>query len=203
MRWLLALHGDTPLQFAYGPLLAGDATRVLRNAATPEQRVARAEDYEQLLQRCAAQGRPSHAAGCMQWVHATFHRMPMHARDPVPRPLCRHVPRERITLDLEQRRADIWAAAQAAAAEVRDRASQRMIFPFGLRPDPPPPRLAAPPVLPSPAGPTRARTCPHTQAGGSVPDSCRGDLLEEVANLVESPTVVRGAFDPAFLDLPE
>ncbi|PRW56476.1 Glycine-tRNA ligase chloroplastic mitochondrial [Chlorella sorokiniana] len=39
-------------------------------------------------------------------------------------------------------------------------------------------------------------------AGGVVPDSTRGDLLEEVANLVESPTVVLGTFDPAFLALP-
>jgi glycyl-tRNA synthetase len=36
-----------------------------------------------------------------------------------------------------------------------------------------------------------------------IPESSRGDLLDEVANLVESPTVVRGSFDPAFLKLPE
>jgi glycyl-tRNA synthetase len=39
--------------------------------------------------------------------------------------------------------------------------------------------------------------------GGVVPESSRGDLLDEVANLVESPTPVRGAFDAAFLALPE
>ncbi|KAI3427953.1 hypothetical protein D9Q98_006343 [Chlorella vulgaris] len=38
--------------------------------------------------------------------------------------------------------------------------------------------------------------------GGVVPDGSRGDLLEEVANLVESPTIVQGSFDPAFLSLP-
>ena len=38
--------------------------------------------------------------------------------------------------------------------------------------------------------------------GGVVPDSTQGDLLEEVSNLVESPTVVLGTFDPAFLALP-
>jgi hypothetical protein len=53
MRWLLALHGGTPLPFAYGPLLAGATTRVLRNADTPERRVASAEEYEQLLARWA------------------------------------------------------------------------------------------------------------------------------------------------------
>ena len=37
---------------------------------------------------------------------------------------------------------------------------------------------------------------------GVVPDSTRGDLLSEVANLVEAPAVVRGTFDPAFLELP-
>lgn len=51
MRWLLALHGNTPLPFAYGPLLAGAATRVLRNAAAPQQMVASAEEYTALLQR--------------------------------------------------------------------------------------------------------------------------------------------------------
>lgn len=115
MRWLLALHGDAPVPFAHGPLLAGATTRVLRNAARPELRVGSAEGYLQLLER------------------------------------------ERITLDLERRREDIWAAAVSAAAE----------------------------------------------AGGVVPESCRGDLLDEVANLVESPAPVRGAFDPAFLELPK
>ncbi|GAB4813228.1 hypothetical protein N2152v2_000274 [Parachlorella kessleri] len=38
--------------------------------------------------------------------------------------------------------------------------------------------------------------------GGVIPDSTRGDLLEEVTNLVESPTVVLGTFTPAFLSLP-
>lgn len=37
---------------------------------------------------------------------------------------------------------------------------------------------------------------------GVVPDGTRHDLLEEVANLVEAPTVVLGSFDPAFLALP-
>eukprot|EP00798_Chlamydomonas_sp_ICE-L_P032510 gene32510-17216_t len=38
--------------------------------------------------------------------------------------------------------------------------------------------------------------------GGEVPDSCKGDLLDEVSNLVESPTIVAGSFDPSFLVLP-
>jgi glycyl-tRNA synthetase beta subunit len=41
------------------------------------------------------------------------------------------------------------------------------------------------------------------QAGGVIPESASGDLLDEVANLVESPTVIRGSFDSSFLDLPE
>ena len=41
------------------------------------------------------------------------------------------------------------------------------------------------------------------QVGGIIPESASGDLLDEVANLVESPTVIRGSFDQAFLDLPE
>lgn len=41
------------------------------------------------------------------------------------------------------------------------------------------------------------------QVGGVIPESASGDLLDEVTNLVESPTVIRGSFDPAFLELPE
>lgn len=37
---------------------------------------------------------------------------------------------------------------------------------------------------------------------GHIPETCRGDLLDEVSNLVESPTVVLGTFDEAFLSLP-
>jgi glycyl-tRNA synthetase len=37
----------------------------------------------------------------------------------------------------------------------------------------------------------------------SVPESSREGLLEEVTNLVESPTVLRGEFEAEFLDLPE
>lgn len=39
--------------------------------------------------------------------------------------------------------------------------------------------------------------------GGRVPESAAGDLLEEVANLVEVPTPVDGEFDPDFLQLPK
>ena len=39
-------------------------------------------------------------------------------------------------------------------------------------------------------------------AGGAVPESARGELLQEVAALVEAPTVLAGAFDAAFLALP-
>lgn len=39
------------------------------------------------------------------------------------------------------------------------------------------------------------------EAGGEV--AADPDLLAEVANLVEAPTAIRGAFDPSFLQLPE
>ncbi|EFN58140.1 hypothetical protein CHLNCDRAFT_141905 [Chlorella variabilis] len=48
----------------------------------------------------------------------------------------------------------------------------------------------------------QAVTAAAEGVGGVVPDGTRGDLLEEVANLVESPTVLLGAFDAAFLVLP-
>ena len=38
--------------------------------------------------------------------------------------------------------------------------------------------------------------------GGYVPDACRQDLLPEVANLVEAPTVVAGSFSSSFLSIP-
>lgn len=56
-------------------------------------------------------------------------------------------------------------------------------------------RLTPCPILP-------ALPCPVLSFPGVVPDGTRGDLLEEVANLVESPTVLLGAFDAAFLVLP-
>jgi glycyl-tRNA synthetase len=39
--------------------------------------------------------------------------------------------------------------------------------------------------------------------GGEIPSGSQGDLLDEIANLVEAPTPVLGTFDPAFLDLPK
>jgi len=41
------------------------------------------------------------------------------------------------------------------------------------------------------------------KVGGVIPDGCRGSLLNEVTNLVESPKVVLGAFDEKFLQLPK
>lgn len=39
--------------------------------------------------------------------------------------------------------------------------------------------------------------------GGELPPTAAADLLDEVTNLVEAPTLVLGDFDPAFLSLPE
>lgn len=41
------------------------------------------------------------------------------------------------------------------------------------------------------------------RVAGIIPDGCRGSLLNEVANLVESPYVVLGSYDEKFLDLPK
>lgn len=41
------------------------------------------------------------------------------------------------------------------------------------------------------------------EVDGVIPESTKGDLLEEVANLVEAPTVVLGTFSSSFLQLPE
>lgn len=39
--------------------------------------------------------------------------------------------------------------------------------------------------------------------GAHLPQAAAQELLEEVTNLVEAPTVVLGDFDPAFLSLPK
>lgn len=41
------------------------------------------------------------------------------------------------------------------------------------------------------------------QGGGHIPESAKGDLLQEVTDLVEAPTVILGSFDQSFLELPE
>lgn len=41
------------------------------------------------------------------------------------------------------------------------------------------------------------------QEGGLIPEANKTDLLAEVTDLVEAPTVILGRFDPAFLELPE
>ncbi len=64
---------------------------------------------------------------------------------------------------------------------------------------------AAPHVVRSAALPARHEPGPQAvaaAAGGAVPESARGELLQEVAALVEAPTVLAGAFDAAFLALP-
>ncbi|MBW3625951.1 MAG: glycine--tRNA ligase subunit beta, partial [Armatimonadetes bacterium] len=40
------------------------------------------------------------------------------------------------------------------------------------------------------------------EVGGRIPESAQGDLLDEVANLIESPTPIRGAFEEKYLELP-
>lgn len=39
--------------------------------------------------------------------------------------------------------------------------------------------------------------------GGQLSPAAAADLLQEVTNLVEAPTLVLGDFEPAFLSLPE
>ncbi len=48
----------------------------------------------------------------------------------------------------------------------------------------------------------REATAAAGAAGGVIPDSAREDLLPEVTNLVESPTIIVGGFDRGFLALP-
>ena len=40
-------------------------------------------------------------------------------------------------------------------------------------------------------------------AGGSIPETSKSALLDEITDLIEMPTVLMGKFDPSFLDLPE
>jgi glycyl-tRNA synthetase len=41
-----------------------------------------------------------------------------------------------------------------------------------------------------------------SEVGGTVPENASGDLLDEVANLIEQPTPIRGGFSETFLELP-
>ncbi len=41
LRWLLSLHGESPVPFTYGGLAAGATTRLLRNADEPTATVSR------------------------------------------------------------------------------------------------------------------------------------------------------------------
>lgn len=117
LRWLVALHGNTVVPFAYGNLVSSSTTQLLRNAAdgATSATIPSASEYNHVLSNAG------------------------------------------ITVDVQKRKDDIWTAVTAAAHAV----------------------------------------------GGVVPDSCRGDLLDEVSNLVESPTVVLGEFDSTFLQLPK
>ncbi len=40
------------------------------------------------------------------------------------------------------------------------------------------------------------------EPGGKIPESAQGDLLDEVANLVENPVPIRGSFEEKYLELP-
>lgn len=132
MRWLLALHGSTPLSFTYGNILtASNTTRLLR------RHVLRREGEEEEEEEAAQ------AASDTITVNSADDYLPA-------------LQAAGIELSITQRRDMIWRGVQEAA----------------------------------------------TARGGYVPDSCQGDLLHEVANLVESPTIVCGEFDPIFLSLP-
>jgi glycyl-tRNA synthetase len=112
IRWLLALHGESIVPFAYAGSSSGNRTRLMRFAAEETADIRSANDYRGTLER----------AGIM--------------------------------LDPEARRGAIRQQIEKLAAGV----------------------------------------------GGAIPDA--DDLLSEVANLVEQPTALAGAFDPAFLTLP-
>ena len=45
VRWLVALHGATPLPFAYAGLVAGATSRLLRQSSPPEASIPSAADY--------------------------------------------------------------------------------------------------------------------------------------------------------------
>lgn len=123
------------------------------------------------------------------------------ARLPTPRAFP-HLP---CSLGLQQRKDAIWREVTAAAEGVggagagggrrgsRRGAASLLCLGIGFGGE-----------APSLLGWFEPRACcrPAPTRAGVVPDGTRGDLLEEVANLVESPTLVLGAFDPAFLALP-
>ena len=112
IRWLMAVHGESIVPFAFAGSSSGNRTRLMRFAAEETAEIRSADDYRGTLER----------AGIM--------------------------------LDPEARRGAIRQQIEKLAAGV----------------------------------------------GGAIPEV--DDLLSEVANLVEQPTALVGAFDPAFLTLP-
>jgi glycyl-tRNA synthetase len=49
LRWLLALHGCTEVPFAFGGLVAGRTTRLLRTSENPTASISAASDYMQII----------------------------------------------------------------------------------------------------------------------------------------------------------
>ncbi|MBC7249695.1 MAG: glycine--tRNA ligase subunit beta [Anaerolineae bacterium] len=112
IRWIVALLGETVIDFEYAGVRSGRITRGLRPLRSPELTIARAEDYLTTME-----------------THG-------------------------IVVDVAQRRENIREQIARLAAEV----------------------------------------------GGTIPDDPA--LLDEVTNLVEQPTALRGEFDPKYLALP-
>ena len=112
IRWIVALLGETMIDFEYAGVRSGRTTRGLRPLRSPELTIAKAEDY--------------------------FATMETHG----------------IVVDVARRRESIREQIVCLAEEV----------------------------------------------GGAIPDDPA--LLDEVTNLVEQPTALRGNFDPKYLALP-
>lgn len=125
-----------------------------------------------------------------------------------------------ILVDVEERRASIWEACQSAAASINGAMlGERM----GAGEDPHELPLSGDRMRQERVLPDDIAVCclslavtatyqlfflclltpHHSLWAGSIPEATTNDLLEEVADLVESPTVILGSFDPEFLGLPQ
>ncbi len=160
---------------------AGSTTRLLRSDAAQEATLADAADY---VPRLAAAARATSGRARRRGARPEAARVKrLWARGG-----CTVSVADSATIFLQY---DVWSACAwlSESGALRSR----------------PGAAAAPDVVRSAALPARHGPGPQAAAaaaGGAVPESARGELLQEVAALVEAPTVLAGAFDAAFLALP-
>ncbi|CAI5515942.1 unnamed protein product [Closterium sp. Naga37s-1] len=224
IRWLLAMHGNTVVPFAYAGLASGNESWLLRNAPETRVQLPSAEEYAAAIA----------AAGITLSIQVRP-ISPCHSPCLLSRITTHHHPSAPIVTTQKIQHYDGSLSAFSKHPLTFPSSVSQMLWvyschllmllicqpawsvqshsvPLGVASLPPclVPRLP----MPSPNG-SHLLICQERKdaiwaasselaasVGGSIPEDARGDLLAEVANLVESPVPLLGSFDRSFLDLP-